>query len=128
MKYFTESGRLSEAASFFEKLLDKDPEVATVLAKAYIGTDEEIQAVKIMSKALSRKNVSYGVLLVQIDFLRSKVVLNFLNIKKKYDIALKLAKMAVIYAPSEYVTWAKLTEIYTEMNDFESVSLFLIEL
>jgi hypothetical protein len=29
--------------------------------------------------------------------------------------------MAVIYAPSEYVTWAKLTEIYTEMNDFESV-------
>jgi hypothetical protein len=73
MKYFTESGRLSEGASFFEKLLDKDPEVATVLAKAYIGTDEEIQAVKIMSNALSRKNFSYGVLLVQIDFLRSKV-------------------------------------------------------
>lgn len=37
--------------------------------------------------------------------------------------ALKLAKMAVIYAPSEYVTWAKLTEIYTDMNDFESVNI-----
>jgi hypothetical protein len=73
MKYFTESGRLSEGASFFKKLLEKDPEVAAVLAKAYIGTDEEIQAVKIMSNALTRKSVSYGVLLVQIDFLISKV-------------------------------------------------------
>jgi hypothetical protein len=43
--------------------VDKDPEVATMLAKAYIGTDEEIKAVEIMSNALSRKHFSCGVLL-----------------------------------------------------------------
>ena len=39
--------------------------------------------------------------------------------------ALKLAKLAVIYAPSEYVTWAKLTEIYIALGDYESALLAL---
>ena len=83
IKYFSDAGRLGEGAVFFEKLLDKDHEVATVLAKAYIGTDEEISAVKVMSAALLRQNVSYGVLLVQIDFLISKVYrLDYNNTEK----------------------------------------------
>jgi hypothetical protein len=40
-------------------------------------------------------------------------------------LALKLAKLAVVHAPSEYMTWAKLTEIYTDINDFESALLSL---
>ncbi|KAJ3102197.1 hypothetical protein HDU96_009714 [Phlyctochytrium bullatum] len=86
MKYFSECGRLEEAAKFFEPLFEKDPEVGAVLAKAYLG-------------------------IVQIDFLVSK---------KKLDMALKLAKLAVTYAPSEYTTWSKLTEVYIEIGDFES--------
>ena len=33
--------------------------------------------------------------------------------------------MAVIYAPSEYQTWATLTDIYIDINDFESALLAL---
>jgi Chs5-Arf1p-binding protein BUD7/BCH1 len=35
--------------------------------------------------------------------------------------ALKLAKQAVNCAPSEFATWAKLTEVYIELGEFESV-------
>ncbi|KAJ3281637.1 hypothetical protein HK104_011356 [Borealophlyctis nickersoniae] len=116
MKYFSEAGRLGEAAKFFEPLYEKDAEVGAALARAFLGTDEEIKAVKTLHDALKRQPLSYGLLLVQIDFLKSK---------KKYDIALKLAKLAVTYAPSEYSTWAKLTEIYIEMGDYESALLSL---
>ncbi|KAI8847522.1 Chs5p-Arf1p-binding proteins-domain-containing protein [Chytridium lagenaria] len=107
MKYFMESGRLEEAAKFFEPLFEKDPEVGAVLARSYLGTDEEIKAVDTLYTALKRQPLSYGVLLVQIDF---------------FDMALKLAKLAVTYAPSEYTTWSKLTQVYIELGDFESDS------
>ncbi|KAJ3044657.1 hypothetical protein HK097_001414, partial [Rhizophlyctis rosea] len=116
MKYFSEAGRLGEAAKFFEPLYKKDPEVGAVLAKAYLGTDEEIKAVEILHEALKRQPLSYGLLLIQIDFLRAK---------KRYDMALKLAKLAVTFAPSEYTTWAKLTELYIETGDFKSALLSL---
>ena len=38
MKYFSSCGRWDHAAKFFEPLYEKDPEVAAVLSKAYIGT------------------------------------------------------------------------------------------
>ncbi len=75
LKYFTESGRLLEGAAFFKPLLEKDPEVAAILSRSYLGTDEEVRAVEIMHKALTQSTVSYGVLLVQIEFLRGKVFL-----------------------------------------------------
>lgn len=34
----------------------------------------------------------------------------YYNLKGEYDLALKLAKYAVDTTPSEYLTWAKLTE------------------
>ncbi|KAI8805086.1 Chs5p-Arf1p-binding proteins-domain-containing protein [Cladochytrium replicatum] len=116
MKYFAESGRMEEAARFFDPLFKRDPEVGAVLARAYLNNDEEIQAVKVLHDSLKRQPLSYGLLLVQIDFLRNK---------KKYEMALKLAKLAVTYAPSEYATWAKLTEIYIDMGDYESALLSL---
>jgi hypothetical protein len=40
MKYFGDSGRYQPAANLFEKLSWKDPEVASLLAKSYIGMSE----------------------------------------------------------------------------------------
>lgn len=37
MKYFGDSGRWQQAANLFEKLTAKEPEVASLLAKSYIG-------------------------------------------------------------------------------------------
>ena len=37
MKYFGDSGRWQPAANLFEKLSAREPEVASLLAKSYIG-------------------------------------------------------------------------------------------
>ncbi|ORX96147.1 chaps-domain-containing protein [Basidiobolus meristosporus CBS 931.73] len=116
MKYFTESGRFDVAATFFEKIYTKDPEVTALLAQSYFGMDEEIKGVNALHHALKKKSMSYPLLHVQADFLLGK---------NKMDIALQLAKQSVNSAPSEFLTWAKLTEIYMELNDFDSALLTL---
>lgn len=77
----------------------------------FFPPDEELKAVQIMHSAIQATPNSYAVLHVQADFLRKK---------GKPDWALKLAKQAVNCAPSEFVTWAKLTECYIEVGDWES--------
>ena len=131
MKYFGDSGRWQQAANLFEKLAAKEPEVASLLARSYIGmsmyhsaipvvisdvnlsmVDEEVKAVQIMTSAIKQTPQSYTLLHVQCDFLRSK---------GKDEWAVKLAKQAVNCAPSEFVTWEKLTELYIELGQYESV-------
>lgn len=73
MKYFGDSFRYAPAITLFEKLYQKDPEVAALLAQSYIGQNEEIKAVNILYEALKLAPQSYSLLHAQIDFLRSKV-------------------------------------------------------
>ncbi|KAN0085746.1 ChAPs (Chs5p-Arf1p-binding proteins) domain containing protein [Tylopilus felleus] len=116
IKYFGASGRYQQAANLFEKLAVKEPEVASLLAKSYIGMNEEVKAVQIMSAAMQHTPHSYTLLHVQSDFLRSK---------GESAWALKLAREAVNCAPSEFVTWEKLTELYIDTKDYESALLTL---
>ncbi|EIN08929.1 chaps family protein [Punctularia strigosozonata HHB-11173 SS5] len=116
MKYFGDSFRWQQAANLFEKISARDPEVASLLAKSYLGMNEEVKAVQIMSAAMKQTPQSYTLLHVQCDYLRSK---------GRYDWALKLAKQAVNCAPSEFVTWEKLTEVYIELGEYESALLTL---
>jgi len=39
-KYFGDSGRYQPAANLFEKIAAREPEVASLLARAYIGMSE----------------------------------------------------------------------------------------
>ncbi|KZV87719.1 chaps family protein [Exidia glandulosa HHB12029] len=116
MKYFGDSFRFDIAANLFEKLYAKDNEVASLLAQCYIGMNEEVKAIQIIASALKETPQSFTLLHVQCDFLRSK---------GKYDWALKLAREAVNCAPSEFVTWAKLTEVYIDLGMYESALLTL---
>lgn len=116
MKYFGDSGRCQPAANLFEKLAAREPEIASLLARSYIGMNEEVKAVQIMSAAMKHTPHSYTLLHVQSDFLRSK---------GRPDWALKLAREAVNCAPSEFVTWEKLTELYIDTKDYESALLTL---
>ena len=74
--------------------------------------DEEVKAVQIMASAMRQTPQSYTLLHVQCDFLRSK---------GKLEWAVKLARQAVNCAPSEFVTWEKLTELYIDLGQYESV-------
>jgi len=80
------------------------------------ASDEEIKAVKVMHAALQQHPQSYPILHAQCDFLLSK---------GKPEWAQKVAKQAVNSAPSEFVTWAKLTETYIELDQFDNALLTL---
>ncbi|KAL5521698.1 BUD7 [Sanghuangporus sanghuang] len=116
MKYFGDSFRYQQAANLFEKVSVYEPDVASLLARSYIGMNEEVKGVQIMANALRDNPQSYTLLHAQCDFLRSK---------GKYEWALKLARQAVNCAPSEFVTWEKLTMVYTELEQYDSALLTL---
>ncbi|PWN43602.1 chaps-domain-containing protein [Ceraceosorus guamensis] len=111
LKYFGDANRYDQAVNLFEKLYAREPEVAALVAEAYIGLNEEVKAVQTMHRAIKETPQSYALLHVQVDFLRSK---------GKPEWAARLAKQAVNCAPSEFVTWAKLTECYIELGQWES--------
>jgi len=80
--------------------------------------DEEVKAVQVLHRALEDMPQSYSLLHVQCDFLRSKG-------GQYTEWALKLARQAVNCAPSEFVTWAKLTEVYIELGRYSDALLTL---
>ncbi|KAG2220815.1 hypothetical protein INT45_004476 [Circinella minor] len=116
MKYFGDSFRYGPAIELFQKLQKKDPEVGALLAESYIGANEETKAVKVLYEDLKLASLSYPLLHVQVDFLRSK---------GEYDMALQLAKYAVNTTPSEFLTWAKLTDVYIDIGDYKNALLTL---
>lgn len=69
-----------------------------------------------MHAALDQHPQSYPILHAQCDFLLSK---------GKTQWAQAVAQQAVNSAPSEFVTWAKLTETYIELGQFDSALLTL---
>lgn len=73
-----------------------------------------MKAVQIMAGAMRQTPQSYTLLHVQCDFLRSK---------GQHQWALKLARQAVNCAPSEFVTWEKLADIYIDLTQYDSVCL-----
>ena len=90
--------------------------IGTVLGGLTVCIDEEVKAVQIMASAIRENPQSYTLLHAQCDFLRSK---------GKLEWAAELAQQAVNCAPSEFVTWAKLTEVYIELGQYESALLTL---
>ncbi|GAA6018584.1 hypothetical protein JCM10207_007225 [Rhodosporidiobolus poonsookiae] len=116
MKYFGDSFRYGPLVNLFEKLVVKEGEVACLLAQSYLGMNEEVKAVRVLQSALQNHPQSYSLLHVQCDFLRTK---------GKNDWALKLAKQAVNCAPSEFTTWAKLTEVNIELGRYSDALLTL---
>lgn len=110
LKYFGEANRYELAVNLFEKLYAREPEVAALVAQAYIGMNEEVKAVQTMHHAIKETPHSYSLLHIQCDFLRNK---------EKPEWAVKLAQESVNCAPTEFSTWAKLTECYIELERWE---------
>lgn len=69
-----------------------------------------------MHSALQKAPQSYPILLAQVDFLLSK---------GKAEWALQVAQQAVNSAPSEFLTWAKLSEAHIELGQFDKALLTL---
>ena len=71
--------------------------------------DEEVKAVQILGQAIRQSPApTYTLLHAQADFLLSK---------QRPDLAVQLAHAAVNAAPSEFVTWEKLTSLHIELGN-----------
>lgn len=116
LQYFKTNGRFTSAINLFEKLRSRESEVDVLLARTYLDMDEEIKAVTLLTDSLLQNPLNHSLLDVEIQFLQAK---------SRHDLALESAKRAVNCAPSEFVAWARLTEIYIGVDDYEKALLTL---
>lgn len=116
LNYVHTTGRYSSGINLFEKLRTRDIEVSSLLARVLISADEEVQAVKLLHRAVEELPMDYSLLDCQASFCQSK---------GRLDWALECAKRSVTAAPSEFGTWAKLAEIYVGMEEWDLALLTL---
>ncbi|KAF8429495.1 Chs5p-Arf1p-binding proteins-domain-containing protein [Tirmania nivea] len=110
LHYIHTTGRFASGVNLFEKLRSKEPEVASLLAKVYLDGDEEVKAVSLLYDTIKILPMDAACLDVQAQFCMSK---------GRDDLALECAKRAVNSAPSEFITWARLAEVYVALEQWE---------
>ncbi|BFZ53797.1 bud site selection protein [Savitreella phatthalungensis] len=115
-EYFSYSGRWTSAINFFEKLRPTHPQVVSLLVRIYVEADEEIKAIELLTDSLLEDPLDHVLLDVECDLLMKK---------ERYDLALQVAQRAVNCAPSEFQSWARLTEVYIALDQYEQALLTL---
>lgn len=116
LEYFRYSGRHHSAINLFEKLRANSPEVIALLVQTYLEMDEEVEAVKALTESLLKTPLDHVLLDIECQFLQKK---------GRDDLALQVAKRAVNCAPSEFASWARLTEVYIALDEYEQALLTL---
>ena len=116
LKYFKTTGRYASGINLFEKLRTKDVEVSSLLASVLVAGDEEVQAVRLLHDSLQDVPMDYALLDCQAAFCLSK---------GENDLALECAKRGVTAAPSEFSTWARLSEVYVALEQWDLALLTL---
>ncbi|KAL8668832.1 MAG: hypothetical protein Q9168_006554 [Polycauliona sp. 1 TL-2023] len=116
ISYIHTTGRYTSGINLFEKLRTRDLEVSSLLARVMISADEEVQAVKLLHDAIAKLPMDYSLLDCQATFCQSK---------GRLDWALECAKRGVTAAPSEFGTWARLAEVYVNMEQWDLALLTL---
>jgi Chs5-Arf1p-binding protein BUD7/BCH1 len=116
LKYFKTTGRYTSGINLFEKLRTRDVEVSSLLANLLVEGDEEVQAVRLIHDSLQDVPMDYALLDCQAAFCVSK---------GENDLALECAKRGVTAAPSEFSTWARLSEVYVALEQWDLALLTL---
>ncbi|GAB1202078.1 hypothetical protein APSETT445_000689 [Aspergillus pseudonomiae] len=116
LKYIRTTGRYTSGINLLEKLRIRDVEVSSLLARVLIMADEEVQAVRLMYDSLQDVPMDYALLDCQAAFCQSK---------GEGEMALECAKRAVTAAPSEFSTWARLAEVYVNLEQWDLALLTL---
>lgn len=116
LNYIKTTGRYASGINLFEKLRSRDPEISSLLARVYLSADEEVRAVRLLRDVVEELPMDYSLLDCQAEFC---------NKKGRGDLATEVAKRAVISAPSEFGTWARLAEIYVAMEQWDLALLTL---
>ncbi|CAH2351628.1 protein Bch1p [[Candida] railenensis] len=105
-----------QGLKILERLQKLEPSVITLIAKVYLMKDEEIIAINLINEGIKENKRDSDLLLLQTQFCIDK---------KRYDLALELAKQTVKSSPSDFKSWSILVTVYTKLNDFENALLTL---
>ena len=116
LKYFITFARLETGVKFFSNLIEKEKKLSVLLAQLFINLDREVDAMALMCDTLLADHYDHETLYEQTRFLWKK---------EEYTMALSCAKSALNVAPSEFTSWANLTEAYINVSDFKSALLTL---
>jgi tetratricopeptide (TPR) repeat protein len=116
LHYIRTTGRYASGINLFEKLRSRDTEISSLLAQVLISADEEVKAVRLLHDAVDELPMDYALLGTQAQFCHDK---------GKNEMALELAKRAVVSAPSEFGTWARLAEVYIALEQWDLALLTL---
>jgi Chs5-Arf1p-binding protein BUD7/BCH1 len=122
LKYFETTGRYTSGINLFEKLRAQKDEVASLLAKVMFMGNEEVQGVSVLYHALKVLPMDYVMLDTQAEFLMKKAKKAATPEKRdeRLRMALGCSDRSTVAAPSEFVTWARLAQIYVAMEDWEN--------
>lgn len=116
LTYIRTTGRYVSGINLFEKLRDKEPEISSLLAQVYLAADEEVKAVRLLYEETQQLPMDYSLLDCQAEYC---------NNKGRPDLAVEVARRGVISAPSEFGTWARLAEIYINLEQWDLALLTL---
>lgn len=116
LKYIRTTGRYTSGINLFEKLRTKDIEISSLLAHVLMEGDEEVKAVRLLHDALQELPMDYSLLDCQAAFCLEK---------GEGEWALECAKRGVTAAPQEFNPWARLAEVYVELEQWDLALLTL---
>lgn len=116
IKFVQVTGMYREALAVLEKLYVQEPEVMTIICRVLLLDNQEVKAVEYMSRGIAKNPRDASLLELQAKFCVEK---------KRLDLALDCAIRAVNASPSEFFSWARLVQVYTQRGEYEQALLTL---
>lgn len=109
--------RYSIGAKFFTRVLDYDPDIASLLMPFLLLTRSECSAVEVLHSSILKMELnSWELLRRQVIYLRDKGI---------FDLALEAASFALQINPMSYHSWMELADLYIMKKDYESCFIVL---
>lgn len=116
LKFVKVTGMCTEALEVLEQLYIEEPEVMSIICEVLLIDNQEVKAVEYISKGIEKNPRDACLLELQAKFCQDK---------KRLDLALDSAIRAVNASPSEFFTWSRLVQVYTQREEYEQALLTL---
>lgn len=115
-KFVKITGLYEPALKVLERLSKVEPEAQSIWARTLLLANEEVKAVQVLHSGILQSPRDQNLLQLQAEYCLKK---------GKLDWALDCAVRAVNAAPSEFLPWSQLVQIYTKLGDYEQALLTL---
>jgi hypothetical protein len=127
LRYFETTGRFASGIRLFDKLRGENVQVSSLLAKLLFMANEEVEGIRALYHALKELPMDYLMLDTQAEFLLKKAsTAQTPEQREEYlRMALGCADRSTIAAPSEFSTWARLAQVYVQLEDWDNALTIL---